>query len=468
MKTREPPWDWRFPERGMTKEEVRGKVLEFLDEAKNCGYPVLGSLATPKLSFPGCRPHEVAVEAYQAFVPLNLNNILLHANGSCDGKPTGEPQFSVTTDREREVMSMLIDLCGGTFATVAGYITSGGTEGNCFGMVMAREYLRRGGNMRDSSIEGIPIAAVGSYELHYSLLKGLFHCGISPFGEISYRPDGSGFHAVDVSPAGDVDAEQLEAKIRELYVRGIRHFVILLTAGTCIGGGVDKIDEIASKDGLLAKLERDYFNDPPHFFVHVDAAFGGYVLPFLEKPIKFGFEFSYVQTITLDPHKMGLMMYDCGVFLCRQELLSLVSHEVGYVPSPDQTMRGSRSAAIPIALWAVTKHLGREGYEQNVRKCRRCALRAQGLLATIPGVLVVPSPMNFASFSIDRDKPDPADQDPFVDAFALRFEEVPKEFRDGNSGRHRLLIKIPIMPHTTDEHIDAFVTALREWLVLKK
>ena len=40
-------------------------------------------------------------------------------------------------------------------------------------------------------------------------------------------------------------------------------------------------------------------------FLHIDAAFGGMVIPFLEKPIPFDFALPGVTTIAVDPHKMG-------------------------------------------------------------------------------------------------------------------------------------------------------------------
>ncbi len=470
MSERDPNWGWPFPARGRAKRTVMAKVRKLRRQAENNGYPKPGSSATPKMGFPGCVPEEVALEAHRIFAPLNFNNILIHTVPPCaPGMTTGEPQFEITNAIERAVMGWLADLCEGeeSLKTVDGYITSGGTEGNIFGIVLGREYLRRNLEL-DNPVSQVPIAAIGSYETHYSVVKGLH---IADIGEEPTADDEgmykAGWHVVGVNAEGGVDRNQLEAKIRELYESGTRHFLLILTAGTCIGGGVDDIEDIASETGLLADLEEEFKSSKPYFFVHVDAAFGGFVLPFLKQPRRFGFGFKYVQTITLDPHKMSRMEYDCGAFLCRKGLTSLMKHKASYLPAEDQTLRGSRSGAIAVALWAVIQHLGREGYEKQVRECRARAECAQELLASVPGVAVIPSPMNFASFSIDRPSPKPIEMitDPFIWKYAMRWEPMPDDFI-GQVGRHRLLVKMPIMPGTTVEHIETFVEELKVWLAV--
>lgn len=438
----DPDWG-KLPGRGWERNDVLGKVYEMLVKAKQSTYPPVGS--TPVLSFPGAIPHELALTVMGLFAPLNANNIQCHTLG--DGH-TGEDEFSVTTNCEREAIAMEAGLCGANLGDVDGYIASGGTEGNVMGMWIGREWLYRNGTC--NTRKAVPIAVLGSYETHYSIRKGLQVTGI---GE-SPESDGSGFHALGVGEDGSLELAELFNRVIDLDARGIRHFIIVLTAGTCIGGGVDRVDEI---DELLDRVKR-MFTDA-YFYVHVDAAFGGFVLPFLEAPISFGFESSCVQSISMDPHKMGLMPYSCGTFLCRKGLLGLIERSIEYVPGHgDCTLSGSRSGAIAVALWALLKHLGFEGYAKMIRDCRNMALYAQVELAKIPGISVVRSPINFASFSWDQEKL--KDDDPIAKQFTLRGSMIPEEFRD-QAGRKKSLIKIPIMPHTTGEHIDQLVSALR-------
>ena len=65
-------------------------------------------------------------------------------------------------------------------------------------------------------------------------------------------------------------------------------------AGTTEYGMVDPIED-------LSKIACEH-----DIFLHVDAAFGGMVIPFLERPIPFDFALPGVTTIAVDPHKMGM------------------------------------------------------------------------------------------------------------------------------------------------------------------
>ena len=79
-------------------------------------------------------------------------------------------------------------------------------------------------------------------------------------------------------------------------------------AGTTEFGQVDPVEEI----GRIAE-EKDVF-------FHVDAAFGGFVIPFLEGcPLKFDFAVPGVSSIAIDPHKMGMSTIPSGGLLYRNE-----------------------------------------------------------------------------------------------------------------------------------------------------
>ena len=70
-------------------------------------------------------------------------------------------------------------------------------------------------------------------------------------------------------------------------------------AGTTEYGMVDPIADLAKIAGAH------------DLFFHVDAAFGGMVIPFLKNPIPFDFALPGVTSIAVDPHKMG-MSHDPG------------------------------------------------------------------------------------------------------------------------------------------------------------
>ena len=86
-----------------------------------------------------------------------------------------------------------------------------------------------------------------------------------------------------------VDTSEVEKCISKNTV------AIVGTAGTAELGVVDPIDKLSE----IALRHNVY--------LHVDAAFGGLIIPFLPnpKPI-FDFSLEGVKSITVDPHKMGM------------------------------------------------------------------------------------------------------------------------------------------------------------------
>src|SRR5690606_34902424 len=98
-----------------------------------------------------------------------------------------------------------------------------------------------------------------------------------------------------------------EAELDKDYkvdINSVHHMIsdktvaIVGVAGTTELGKVDPIEELSE---ICA--DRD-------IFLHVDAAFGGYSIPFLNETgydlPKFDFSLPGVCSITIDPHKMGL------------------------------------------------------------------------------------------------------------------------------------------------------------------
>ena len=130
-------------------------------------------------------------------------------------------------------------------------------------------------------------------------------------------------------------------------------------AGTTEFGQVDPIDDLAK----LA-VERG-------IHLHVDAAFGGFVLPFLDGDWLWDFRVKGVSSITIDPHKMGMSTIPAGGLLFRgQECLSALETETHYLTKARQaSLTGTRSGAAAAATYAVMMHLGREGFKEMVDYC---------------------------------------------------------------------------------------------------
>jgi tyrosine decarboxylase/aspartate 1-decarboxylase len=140
---------------------------------------------------------------------------------------------------------------------------------------------------------------------------------------------------------------------------------VFTSAGTTYLGQVDPIDEISE-----VTAEK---NIP----LHVDAAFGGFVIPFLREiglgDYQFDFSVEGVTSISSDPHKMGFAPIPSGTLLFRsKKLLKSITTKRPYlqgIGSNQATLLETRPAASILATWAVMKHLGRLGYRKIVTEC---------------------------------------------------------------------------------------------------
>ena len=215
---------------------------------------------------------------------------------------------------------------------------------------------------------------------------------------------------------------------------------IVGTAGTAELGAVDpicKLSEIALAHGI---------------YLHVDAAFGGLVIPFFEPAerdaLEFDFRLEGVKSVTIDPHKMGMSTIPAGGILFRdQTFLEHLRTETPYLTETAQyTFVGTRSAASVAATWAVFESLGREGFRKTVRRCMALTkLLSTGVEAL--GLKLVAQPtMNIMAFRSPNSK---------------KTAETLRKRGWFVSYVSRLdCVRIVVMPHLRRKHVQAFLTDL--------
>ena len=340
----EHKWLWR--ERGVPVSEIWAKLKAAA--AKNISYE-----QNPVLGFPGTTPLRDALDVHRWFAGGQPNNIGYHTTGT-----PAEFGFPGTQELEREFIYYLAGLVGAADPEkdVDGYICMGGTEGNDHGLWLGRNRLRGKGH---AGKRGIVVLA--SFLSHYSIYK---HFGRLFSNELSDGRDVDVLQELPVNSRGEVDAGIVDRAVREFHSNGYRGFLLVLTAGTTNMGSVDRVEEICDAVAVLKRT----LGIRAH--IHVDAAYGGFVLPFLEPDLKFGFHNQLVDSVVVDAHKMGYAPYSAGVFLCRKGLLAHTTTPAVYLGGHfDSTVCGSRSGAIAAACWTLTQVMGREEYEAKLREC---------------------------------------------------------------------------------------------------
>lgn len=423
------------------------------------------------LGYPGTTVHPIGEAIMARLTREHINHIGMHSNHTSEGG------FAGTQALEREAISMIGSWLGEPNAD--GYFTSGGTEANTMGCWVGREQLlAEFGDPVDQRI-----TVIASMLTHYSFRK---ICSLLKLGEGTYQPyadyhvitrmfrpnsNGSGLHFLACDEFGAIARNRRSVldpitKMKELvvekYQRGIRRFLIILNAGTAHTGGVDDILGICQ---MLTDLGKHY--PGIGFYVHVDAAHGGFIGPFLPQPIPVGFEHPLVSSVTVDPHKMGLAPYPAGIFLSRPGLPDAhISREVGYIAShKDNTISGSRSGATAVATWATMKFLGREGYRAIVGLCTDVTNRFREEMSKIKKIHLCGSDLNIICFSFESGVLDEilnsrerrqilneqeqkilAGYDTLTKKWFLPSEWLPSNLGDLES-RPRRMHKIVIMPH---------------------
>ena len=159
-------------------------------------------------------------------------------------------------------------------------------------------------------------------------------------------------------------------------------------AGTTEYGMIDDVERM----GKIA-LEND-------LFFHVDAAFGGMVIPFLPNPLPFDFEVPGVSSISLDPHKMGMSTIPCGCLLLREpEQFGTLNVDTPYLTVKKEcTLAGTRPGADVAGAYAVIKFLGREGFRAVVAGCMENTRRLVEGMEAFGYTRAVDPVMNVATF----------------------------------------------------------------------
>jgi len=104
-------------------------------------------------------------------------------------------------------------------------------------------------------------------------------------------------------------------------------------------------------------------------FLHIDAAFGGFILPFMrdlsQDVPRFDFSLEGVSTIMTDGHKLGLMPVPTSFFMDRdEEMLKAIPTERTVIHNLTATEHGERAAS----AWAVMRLMGRQGYVESTRR----------------------------------------------------------------------------------------------------
>lgn len=239
-----------------------------------------------------------------------------------------------THDFEREVIADFAELTRAGKDESWGYVTNGGTEGNMYGLYLARELHPDG-------------MVYFSEDTHYSVAKilRLLHARSI---------------MIKSRPTGEMDCDDLRETIR--IHRDVPP-IIFANIGTTMKGAVDDLGEI---NHILEDLRI------PEHYIHCDAALSGMILPFVDDPQPFDFA-DGADSISISGHKFIGAPIPCGVALARKRHVDRIARSVEYVGALDTTISGSRNAFTPLILWSALRSMSRPEFRSAVAECLELA-----------------------------------------------------------------------------------------------
>jgi len=339
-------------------------------------------------------PHPIARDAYIQFLETNL----------------GDPELCPGTKEIESRFIAFISTLLSAPETSVGQIVSGGTEGNITAMWIAKQLSGKREVL-------VPQSAHFSFQKIASLMD---------------------IKLIEIPLTNDyvIDIAQLKKNISKNTA------AVVGLAGSTELGTIDPIPELSD----ICFREQ--------LFLHVDAAFGGFVVPFLKdlnySVPDFDFRLAGVSTISIDSHKMGYSTIPLGTLMIRnKDWLESISVESPYISSEKQAgILGTRSGAPVAAAYAVARYLGKEGYKNMVRSCMEVTKYTRKNITALGLSLVMEPTMNVLGVKLRKP--------------GRVVKRLSEQGWRVNRVERLSCIRLVLMPQITKEIIDEFIPVLKK------
>ena len=340
------------------------------------------------------QPHNIAKEVYIKFLETNL----------------GDPElFPGSKEIEKKLIRFIVSILNAP-KTATGIIGSGGTESNITAIWLAK-------NITGKKELIIPKSAHFSFEKIASLM----------------------------------DIKLVNMPLDEDYCMDISDIRKKINKNTCAIVGIAGSTELGTIDPISELSEICY---DENIFLHIDAAFGGFVIPFLKKMgydiTDFDFNLKGVSSVSIDAHKMGCSAIPLGALIIRNnKWLDKISVKTPYISGKKQAgILATRSAGPVAAAYAVTKYLGVEGYKNIVRKCMDTTRYTEKKINDLGLKLIVKPTMNVLGIKLKS----PSKVSKNLTKLGWKVNKMDR----------LSAIRIVLMPHVTKEIIDDFIPDLKK------
>jgi glutamate decarboxylase len=198
-----------------------------------------------------------------------------------------------------------------------------------------------------------------------------------------------------------IAAEQVEPLLDE------RTIAVAGLLGTTFTG---QMDDLGSIDALLTRIASDPGWRIP---LHIDAASGGFIVPFARPEEEWDFRLPSVRSINVSNHKFGLVYPGMGTVIFRdasdlpEELVFHINYLGGDMPN--YSLNFSRPSSSVILQYFAFLRLGRAGYEQIVNTVLENARALAGKLGAIDGLELLTDGSAFPIVALRASDPEASD-----------------------------------------------------------
>jgi len=278
----------------------------------------------------------------------------------------------------RKMEVEVVEMCRwmtGNVEGIAGSMTAGGTESILMAIKTAREFARETKGITEPE-------CVLCYTAHPAFAKAGHYLGVKM-----------------VWVEQDPDTQMAVLGATEAAIN--KNTIILVGSAPSYPCGV--MDPIEG----LAKMAQKH-----DLLMHVDACYGGFFLPWLEKigkPVPlWDFRIPGVTSMSMDMHKFGFTAKGASTVLYRSRTLRRYQYYAftqwpgGLFVSP--SMLGTRAGGPIASAWATLQHYGQDGYMENARKLMETAEYLQKEFCKVPGIKMIGNPVMCAMGITSTDK----------------------------------------------------------------
>ena len=307
-------------------------------------------------------PHSLAHLHCPTMVASQIAEVLINATNQSMDSWDQSPAGSIM---EEHLIDWLRQKAGYGEGT-SGVFTSGGTQSNLMGVLLARDWAiashwkNEDGSEWSVQRDGIPadamkkVKVICSENAHFSVQKNMAMMGM-------------GFQSVVTVPSNanaQMDVAALEQTLAQLKTEGKIAACIVATAGTTDAGAIDDLKAIR-------KLADEY-----QAWLHVDAAWGGALL--LSKDYRHFLDgIELTDSITLDFHKHFFQTISCGAFLLKDPAnYRFIDYKANYLNSEYDEEHGVPNLVAKslqttrrfdaLKLWFTVEALGEELYASMI------------------------------------------------------------------------------------------------------